>query len=231
VLSECKAIGYTARSKDKWVSDWPDVDIECVGVLPYPNSIYPRVLGIIKTKQAGDKPHEIRYIIGDATEPHGAGNKIIAQVVNDRTPNWGRGFGLSIVKKWPKVQREFQIWAESGSNLRLGNSHLSRVSENLSIFQMIAQKGYGASEQQRLRYKALSECLKVLSMTAKENSATVHMPKIGTGYAGGNWDIISELIDETLVKQGVDVTIYELPGRESHRARKTLSDYVNPLAT
>ena len=38
------------------------------------------------------------------------------------------------------------------------------------------------------------------------------MPRIGTGQAGGDWAIIHEMIDEALVRQGVDVTVYTLPG-------------------
>jgi hypothetical protein len=40
------------------------------------------------------------------------------------------------------------------------------------------------------------------------------MPRIGTGYAGGKWPVISELINEKLIKRGVAVTVYDLPGRE-----------------
>jgi Zn-dependent peptidase ImmA (M78 family)/O-acetyl-ADP-ribose deacetylase (regulator of RNase III) len=231
VLSECIAIGYTSTGKEKWAPEWPEVDIECVGVLPYPNSIYPRVLGIIRTKKTSQEPLEIRYIIGDATEPRGTGKKIIAQIVNDESLNWGRGFGLELAKKFPGIQSDFHKWVEGGSNLKLGNSHLFHVSDDLSIFQMVAQHGYGPSTKPRIRYRSLSESLIALSKAAREMSASVHMPKIGTGYAGGNWDIISELIEENLIKQGIEVTVYELPGRESSKARKTLTDYVNPLAT
>ena len=37
------------------------------------------------------------------------------------------------------------------------------------------------------------------------------MPRIGTGYAGGNWSYISEMIDDLLVMNAVPVTIYVLP--------------------
>jgi hypothetical protein len=45
---------------------------------------------------------------------------------------------------------------------------------------------------------------------ALSQGASVHMPRIGTGYAGGNWSYILELIDEILVRNNVDVTIYTL---------------------
>jgi Zn-dependent peptidase ImmA (M78 family)/O-acetyl-ADP-ribose deacetylase (regulator of RNase III) len=232
-LSECTAIGYTAKRKEKWFADWPEFDIECIGVISYPNHIYPRVLGIIKTKKkTGPEPLKIRYLRGDATEPRGTGNKIIAHIINDKSINWGRGFGLVVSKKWPSVVSDFHERVKSkDKELKLGNSHLSHISEDLSIFHMIAQHGYGPSDRPRIRYGALNECFIALSKAAHDFSATVHMPRIGTGYAGGNWNVISELIEETLISQGIEVTVYDLPGRESPKIRRSLLDFTNPLST
>ena len=233
VLSECTAVGFTAKRKEKWFPDLPELDIECVGVAPYPNSIYPRVLGIIRTKKkTGPEPPAIHDLIGDATEPRGAGQKIIAHIVNDKSSDWGRGFGLFVAIKWPMVKENFHGWVKNNKkDFELGSSHLFRISEDLSIFHMVAQRGYGPSKQPRIRYQALKTCLVSLAKASREISATVHMPRIGTGYAGGNWNIISELIYENLLKQGIDVTVYDLPGTERPKLRKNLLDFVNPLAT
>ena len=48
-------------------------------------------------------------------------------------------------------------------------------------------------------------------MLGWELKASVHMPRIGTGHAGGSWEIIEELVLDTLVHQGVPVTVYSLP--------------------
>lgn len=42
---------------------------------------------------------DIKYIIGDATEPQGEGNKIIVHCCNN-IGGWGAGFVLSLSKKW-----------------------------------------------------------------------------------------------------------------------------------
>jgi O-acetyl-ADP-ribose deacetylase (regulator of RNase III) len=54
-------------------------------------------------------------------------------------------------------------------------------------------------------YKALNE--------AKANNVeiSVHLPKIGAGLAGGDWNIIEKIIEEELISKGIDVTVYELP--------------------
>jgi O-acetyl-ADP-ribose deacetylase (regulator of RNase III) len=229
VLSECTAIGFTAKRKEKWLTDLPEFDVECIGVPPYPSNTYPRVLGIIRTRRKSvSEPSAIRYLVGDATEPRGIGHKIIAHIINDKSTNWGRGFGLVISKKWPAVRNNFHEWAKKDEqNLKLGNSHLFSVSESLSLFHMIAQQGYGPSTQPRIRYRALTTCLNSLLEASQELYATVHMPRIGTGYAGGNWAIISELIDENLIKRGVDVTVYDLPGREKPKMKKSVLDFGN----
>lgn len=227
VLSECTAVGFTAKKREKWYDDSLEFDVECVGVAPYPGHVYPRVIGIVRTKKKPDsEPLIICYLIGDATEPRGEGQKIIAHIVNDSSKNWGRGFGRFVADKWPEVTKDFHQWAEKDKkNLRLGNYHPYSISEDLHIFHMVAQHGYGSSETPRIRYGALARCLDSLSQEARKLSASVHMPRIGTGYAGGNWSVVSELIDETLIKRGVAVTVYDRPGRERPEKRQTLLDF------
>lgn len=227
VLSECTAIGFTAKKREKWYNASLEFDVECVGVAPYPGHVYPRVIGIVRTKKKPDsEPLIICYLIGDATEPRGEGQKIIAHIVNDSSKNWGRGFGRFVADKWPDVTEDFRKWAEKDKkNLRLGNSHIYDISDDLHIFHMVAQRGYGPSETPRIKYGALARCLLSLSQESSRLSATVHLPRIGTGYAGGNWSVVSELIDETLVKQGVAVTVYDLPGRERPGRKPTLLDF------
>ena len=54
--------------------------------------------------------NKINYVKGDATEPRGRDNKIIAFVINDKGLSWGAGFARCLQKKWPSVQREFRHW-------------------------------------------------------------------------------------------------------------------------
>ena len=79
---------------------------------------------------------------------------------------------------------------------------------------LIAQKGYGQSSKPRIRYGALESTLAKLASFARTNDAPVHMPRIGSGYAGGNWSIIEEMIVENLVRKGIDATVYDLSFRQ-----------------
>jgi Zn-dependent peptidase ImmA (M78 family)/O-acetyl-ADP-ribose deacetylase (regulator of RNase III) len=213
VATECTAIGFTAKGHETW-DTVGSVRIECLGVGPYPNQTYPRVLGIIRPqRQTPVDIAQITYLRGDATRPRGTGPRIIAQVVNDSAFTWGGGFSLALREIWPVAQRAFRAWAEQERrNLRLGNSHVAQVDEGLAVVSMIAQRGFGPSPKPRIRYVALKACLDALGQVAAERGATVHMPKIGSGQAGGSWNIVRELVEESVCGRGVKVVVYELPG-------------------
>ena len=134
-------------------------------------------------------------------------------MVNDTTPNWGgRGFAFAVRTRFPSVQADFQRWvAATRRNLELGNVRLSQATADIYVFSMVAQEGYGPRGASRLRYSALQSGLVNLAKTAVELGASVHMPRIGTGYAGGSWEIISELIEQEISSRGIPVTVYDVP--------------------
>jgi O-acetyl-ADP-ribose deacetylase (regulator of RNase III) len=217
VVAECTAIGYTAKGHEVWQQSLGDLKIECVGIPPYPNQPYPRVMGIaVPSKREARVVNRINYLRGDATKPRGAGQRIIAHVVNDWTANWGgRGFASFVRHKWPAVQQDFINWATARrGNLSLGKIHLTEIDESTTIIHMICQRGYGESRKPRIRYAALRACLDQVADIASARGASVHMPRIGTGQAGGAWNIINELIEDALCRRGLKVTVYDLPNAE-----------------
>ena len=94
---------------------------------------------------------------------------------------------------------------------RLGKVHFSTPLDGVAIASLIAQEGYGQSILPRIRYGALEECLKSVASYARDNNFSIHMPRIGTGAAGGTWEAVEEIIDERLVAQSLVVTVYDLP--------------------
>jgi hypothetical protein len=55
---------------------------------------------------------------------------------------------------------------------------------------------------------------------ARENSASIHLPRIGSGQAGGDWGIVREIIAQRLTAARLAVTIYDLPNAEIPRAKQ-----------
>ena len=213
VLRECTAIGFTAKATEQWPDVPQPVSIEAVGIPPYPKHIYPRVVGIAQVPQQVAASPRITYLKGDATRPRGDGLRIICQVVNDKAPRWGGGFALVVRRRFPKVQEDFSIWAsEQGELFILGSTRFCLVDESLAVFNMICQKGYGPSPRPRIRYSAMKACLDKLADIASERKASVHMPRIGCGQAGGSWSVVSEgLIEEALCNRDISVTVYDPP--------------------
>jgi len=216
ILSQCTAVGYTAKGTQRGVGKFRELYLECVGIPPYPGRNYPRVIGIAHHGNGkAVKALSITSLRGNALEPRGTGPRVLAQIVNDKTPNWGAGFARAVRNKYPSAQKDFKEWALlNPDKFSLGNTHTSMALDELYIVNMIAQHGYGESVKPRIRYTALRDCLHQLKEIALRKSASVHMPRIGTGYAGGNWSYILELIDEILVRNRIDVTIYTLPDYE-----------------
>lgn len=219
VVGDCTAIGFTAHRDEVW-KDIGSVHVEAAGIPPYPGARYPRAIGIVRPLNAPARSApKLLFVKGDATQPRGVGPKIIAHVVNDKGRTWGTGFARAVAEKWPGAEEAFTAWITASPGLfRLGNTYKTDVAEDVSIFQMICQHGYGASPHPRFRYGALKSCLDELAIFALERKATVHMPRIGSGQGGGVWSFIQQMIDESLCRRGISVVIYDLPNARPARS-------------
>lgn len=233
VLAECTAIGYTAHRVEQWPIIRQPLDVQCVGLPAYPGSRFPRVAGFVRISDGEPTSSKIslQYVDGNALEPRGAGVRMVCHIVPDRSYVWGgNGFAANVRRRFPNVQQEFREWAQgSGRKLRLGNVHFAVAEDSMWIASMIAQHGFGASPTPRLRYEALEQCLEQAAGKAREEGASVHMPRIGSGAAGGSWELIEELIIDKVVRSGIPVTVYDLPPRSSKPRQSTLLSSVSRI--
>lgn len=60
-----------------------------------------------------------------------------------------------------------------------------------------------------IRYDAVLKRLEKVAEFALEKNATIHMPRIGCGLAGGTWDKIEPLIEEALTASNIDTYVYD----------------------
>jgi O-acetyl-ADP-ribose deacetylase (regulator of RNase III) len=154
----------------------------------------------------------IRYIRGDATQPQAQGNRIIAHVCND-LGGWGKGFVVALSKRWEGPAAAYRAWhrGRSANDFGLGAVQLVQVEPDVWVANMVAQHGMKPDSQgPPIRYEAVRSCLKKLAGEARKLGASVHMPRIGCGLAGGRWEEIEPIILDELVSQGVEVTVYDL---------------------
>ena len=90
----------------------------------------------------------------------------------------------------------------------------------VQVFNLYGQFGYWGRKQGKmdLDYAALRRALKAMSKNIMRSctnqgvydSLKIGLPKLGAGLAGGDWEIISTIIEEELCSRGLDVTIYVL---------------------
>ncbi|MEX2197064.1 MAG: ImmA/IrrE family metallo-endopeptidase [Thermoleophilaceae bacterium] len=228
VLSECTAVGFTAKRQEDWSDELRGLAVQAVGTPPFPGQRFPRVLGLLHprgVRRVADV--ELVLVHGDATAPRGAGPLMIVHLVNDRTPNWGGAFARALRERHPAAQEDFRAWVnEDRTRLRLGAAFVSEVDDDLYVATIVGQHGYGRSARPRIRYAAVRQALGTVARFASDSAVSVHMPRIGAGQAGGRWPLIREIVEETLTRRGLPVTVYVPPGqpiREESQPREELT--------
>jgi O-acetyl-ADP-ribose deacetylase (regulator of RNase III) len=181
----------------------------------------------------------IHYVQGDATAPKTPGNKVIVHVCND-IGGWGRGFVLSLSKRWHEPERLYRRWFQEGANMLLvpGESELTigqdptlgavqfvpvsyigyppKFKEVTYVANMIAQRGVLPDDKDTppIRYDALESCLKHVKLFVEHlGDASVHMPRIGCGLSGGKWSDIEPIIERSL--SSVDVYVYDFDTKDA----------------
>jgi O-acetyl-ADP-ribose deacetylase (regulator of RNase III) len=154
---------------------------------------------------------EIQYTKGDATDPKTPGNKVIVHICND-VGGWGAGFVLAISKRWKEPEQSYRAWyknqAEGAPPFELGEVQFVQVKDDLWVANLIGQ--YRLSPEKGIppiRYDAVEQGLTKVADWAKEHNASVHMPRIGCGLAGGKWEEIGPIVEKTLA--GLEVTVYD----------------------
>jgi len=153
---------------------------------------------------------DIQYTKGDATSPRSEDNKVIVHICND-IGGWGKGFVMAISKRWKKPENQYREWFKSKDGFELGKVQFVQVEEDLWVANLIGQHKINKDENGNapIRYDAIEDGLKEVASFAKENNASVHMPRIGCGLAGGKWEMIEPIILKTLSENNIEVTVYD----------------------
>ncbi|MGW2540661.1 macro domain-containing protein [Kitasatospora sp. NPDC001574] len=154
----------------------------------------------------------VRYVRGDATAPRDQGVKVIAHVCND-LGGWGRGFVLALSRRWPEPEQAFRRWhrERAGNDFGLGAVQFVRVDDSLWVANMVGQHGIRTARSTAVpvRYGAIDTALTALGGHAAGLGASVHMPRIGCGLAGGRWELVEPLVTARLTDRGIPVTVYD----------------------
>lgn len=136
---------------------------------------------------------------------------IIAHQVNCQGV-MGAGLAKQIADRWPSTLADYQEWCDTVAD-PLGHmiySHVGRTRGTVYVAHLFGQRGYGRGRQ--THYGALASALGKLRRSNTADALPVYIPHgLGCGLAGGDWDVVSELI-ETLVPEA---TVVRLPSGSS----------------
>ena len=166
----------------------------------------------------------IRYLKGDATNPIvDEGTRVICHVCND-IGKWGAGFSGALSNRWKDPEKHYRSqWRFAKQNVKLGEVQWVFVDVNLAVVNMIAQHKISRDllNYRPLQYDKLEICLDKIAEGSQALMAeggkdpqrvTIHMPRIGCGLAGGTWDVVEGLVEETL--WDFDVYVYDLEDKK-----------------
>lgn len=210
-IYQCTAIGYTDAGIEKWITG-DETEIECVGIPAYSGNMYPRVATLIRFETAREGLQPVKYVHGDVLSPRGEGKKIVCQLVNDKATRWGGGVARKMAKKFPHAERSFsKSMTKIPRDKRLGKAVFSNATDTVTIASLVAQEGFGRSATPRIRYNHLEKCIREVMERALYDGASIHMPRIGTGSSGGNWGTIKEMVYNSMVREGLSITVYDPP--------------------
>ena len=128
---------------------------------------------------------------------------VILQVVNAQGV-MNSGFAKQVRQKWPKVYDVYSDAIEPNQPDRgaswMGSVIPVCVESGIFVANLVAQQFYGSDGKRYLSYDALDIALKKVAELNVKEKLEIHHPMIGCGLAGGNWDVVQQLIKQHLGK-------------------------------
>jgi hypothetical protein len=149
-------------------------------------------------------------------------NVVVPHVCNNHGV-FGGGFTAGIVKHYPVVQQNYELLGKKcvlGYTQFIVAKHNKNNDKKIIFCNMIAQNGtISKNNPKPINYYALCLCMKSVSdyiSTSLDILETqIHAPKFGSGLAGGNWNLISELIED--IWSNYPTFIYALKNDSRHK--------------
>lgn len=145
----------------------------------------------------------IRYVIGDATQPVKR-PAIIIHSCNDQGA-WGSGFVVALSNRWPGPEAAYRQGSKA-----LGTITHARPEPDLWVFNLVAQKGLGAGAH--LDPITFEECLcrvcDVINVWPYGEKPSVHCPRIGADRGNTAWTYTEQAL--VLGFPQIDLFVYDL---------------------
>jgi O-acetyl-ADP-ribose deacetylase (regulator of RNase III) len=117
----------------------------------------------------------------------------------------GSGVALGIKETYPQAYADYMEIHKDGG-LKLGWAYPTIIGEDLVIWNAITQNLYGKGLRM-VSYDAIETCFAQInefihtdqsSVEGMDHPVDIHIPMIGAARGGGNWEIIREIIEQTM---------------------------------
>lgn len=154
----------------------------------------------------------LKYVVKDLIQAAKDGDcTVIAHCCNCFN-NMGAGIAPLIAKEFPIAKKIDQLTLK-GDKKKLGTSSCGwdHDSDTL-VYNLYGQYGFNRHKK-NIDYDALRSALASMRNQVLHQD-TIGLPKLGAGLAGGDWKVISKIIEEELTTKGFNVTIYVLTESE-----------------
>lgn len=111
----------------------------------------------------------------------------------------GSGVAAAVKRMYPEAYNHYRKEYED-TGLTLGSNNIFQVSDTLIIVNAITQEHFGSASKRYVSYDAIQECFEEINSLMKQSkiSKELHIPRLGAARGGGNWEIIREIIEQTM---------------------------------
>jgi len=127
----------------------------------------------------------------------------------------GAGLAKQIKQEYPEVFLKYKEFIKENGASKVYGRALGVKTSNYLFFNLFGQYGYGRSRQQT-SYKHLESALEEMGDILKESykcggQVPVAIPyKIGCGLAGGEWEVVSQILEKVEKRKGFLFIAYQL---------------------
>lgn len=180
----------------------------------------------------------IHYVVGDVTHPLNTFDKdaVIVHCV-DNSGVWGSGGVFTSLSNRSLHPAQQYITAGKMKDLALGDVHLIPIDDIQSRQQgrdylalIVAQTRDSQKNLSGIKLAALRHSFRKLSSFAKQNKASVHLPRIGYNTPGFNWYGTERLIRKYFVSKRIPTYVYYFSKRIEKRKHEETTIQVKRMA-
>ncbi len=122
----------------------------------------------------------------------------------------GSGVARALYEKWSEVKSQYHLFMSSSKYCFVTKYHLGAIQKvqctDKIVYNLFTQDFYSNRKIRNANYAAIARCFKQLS---EEGIEEIAIPRIGCGLAGGDWNIVKQIIDDATLDD-LDVYVYYL---------------------